>query len=453
MPSSRRMPESTSASPIDASLLHTRYLVIGAGVSGLSFADWLGSDDYLICEADSSIGGYCKTVQQDGFTWDYSGHFFHFRDPEIEKYLVDRMAGQTVLEVNKDSRIWWKGALIDFPFQKNIHQLPREDFLSALHDLYFRASGEPANFREMLYLKFGRSIAEMFLVPYNEKLYATDLATLDVDAMGRFFPYADIDEVIRQFKATDNTSYNSTFTYPEGGAIQYVHALMQGVDPARLSLNERVTRIDLDAKIAHTSQGRRVAFEHLVSSAPFPKLLAMSGVEHTPSDFSWNQVLVFNLGFDRKGPEGIHWIYYPQRELSFYRLGFYDNIFGTDRMSMYVELGLPQGAEVDVEEAKARVLQDLERCGVVDGHQLVSWHSVVLDPAYVHITQRSNAEVARLRAALAERGVHSIGRYGAWTYCSIEDNILEARALAETLDGVREVTQASAPAPQTGGRG
>jgi hypothetical protein len=28
--------------------------------------------------------------------------------------------------------------------------------------------------------------------------------------------------------------------------------------------------------------------------------------------------------------------------------------------------------------------------------------------------------------------VHSIGRYGAWTYCSIEDNMLEARALAQS---------------------
>jgi hypothetical protein len=34
-----------------------------------------------------------------------------------------------------------------------------------------------------------------------------------------------------------------------------------------------------------------------------------------------------------------------------------------------------------------------------------------------------------VHAALAEHGVHSIGRYGGWTYCSIEDNIVEARAL------------------------
>jgi hypothetical protein len=54
---------------------------------------------------------------------------------------------------------------------------------------------------------------------------------------------------------------------------------------------------------------------------------------------------------------------------------------------------------------------------------------VLMDPAYVHITGASNAELKRLRARLAADGVYSIGRYGGWTYCSIEDNIVEARAL------------------------
>ncbi|HEY8430512.1 MAG TPA: FAD-dependent oxidoreductase [Sandaracinaceae bacterium] len=417
--------------------VRTRFLVIGAGISGLAFADRVKSEDYVICEADSEVGGYCKTVVQDGFVWDYSGHFFHFRHPEIERELVGRMKGQRVLEVVKDSRIYWKGELIDFPFQKNIHQLPKEDFIDCLVDLYFREDRAASSFREMLYAKFGRSIAEMFLVPYNEKLYATDLATLDVDAMGRFFPYADVDEIIRNFRRPDNRSYNSTFTYPEGGAIQYVHALMQGVDASRVWLGERVERIDLDAKVAHTSRGRRVAFEHVVSSAPFPRLLEMCGVAHEPSTFTWNKVLVFNLGFDRKGPEGIHWIYYPQRELSFYRVGFYDNIFGTERMSIYVELGFPKDAVLDdaaVRAMRERVLADLAACGVVKDHVLVSWHSVVLDPAYVHITKASIAEVARLSRELAARGVRSIGRYGSWTYCSIEDNIVQARALADSFD-------------------
>jgi len=56
-----------------------------------------------------------------------------------------------------------------------------------------------------------------------------------------------------------------------------------------------------------------------------------------------------------------------------------------------------------------------------------------MDPAYVHITQRSLAEVARTRVELQKHGVHSIGRYGGWTYCSIEDNIVEARTLVGQL--------------------
>ena len=61
----------------------------------------------------------------------------------------------------------------------------------------------------MLYSKFGRSIAEMFLIPYNEKLYACDLNKLDTEAMGRFFPHADKYEIIRNFKKPDNFSYNT----------------------------------------------------------------------------------------------------------------------------------------------------------------------------------------------------------------------------------------------------
>ena len=35
---------------------------------------------------------------------------------------------------------------------------------------------------------------------------------------------------------------------------------------------------------------------------------------------------------------------------------------------------------------------------------------------------------------LEKNDIYSIGRYGSWTYCSIEDNILEARELAEKLN-------------------
>ena len=413
----------------------TRYLVVGAGVSGLAFADWLRDDDYLIIEAEEEIGGYCRSVKRDGFVWDYSGHFFHFRHPEIERYLVDRMGGQRILRVERDSRIWYADRFIDFPFQKNIHQLPRSEYEQCVRDLQDRPEELAGNFKEMLYARYGRGIAEKFLIPYNEKLYALNLTALDADAMGRFFPHASVEEILRNADTPANEGYNATFTYPEGGAIQYIDALAQGVRDAQIALGERVLGIDRKAKVATTSK-RQIGYDTLISSAPLVALLDMCGVGYDAAVLSHNKVQVFNLGFDSKGPTDVHWIYYPQRDLSFYRVGFYDNIFGSDRMSLYVEVGLPWDADLSEDERgelKARVLADLQRCGVVTDQALVASHDVLLDPAYVHVTTQSNSHATARRELLAAEDVHSIGRYGAWTYCSMEDNIVEARALVESL--------------------
>jgi protoporphyrinogen oxidase len=413
-------------------------LIVGAGVSGLASAAFSKDPDYLVLDRDAEIGGYCKTVKQDGFVWDYSGHFFHFKQPEIERYLRERMAEQKVLRVEKRSFIDYKGSWIDFPFQKNIHQLPKDELVECLYDLYFaRAPGAASaaperNFKEMLYARFGRGIAEKFLIPYNEKLYAVDLGTLDKDAMGRFFPHADLTDIIRNMRVADNASYNATFTYPEGGAIEYIKALASEVRPERIALSEELVSLDLERHVARTTR-RELSYSRLVSSAPFPALLRAAGVPHDASTFSYNKVLVFNLGFHKKGPRNVHWIYYPDRSLCFYRVGFYDNIFDTDRMSLYVEIGYPADAQVDTEALRERTLADLRKVGVVQDHELVSWHSIVLDPAYVHITQDSLRAHAELSARLNAHDVYSIGRYGGWTYCSIEDNIIEARELAARL--------------------
>jgi len=416
-----------------------KYLLVGGGITNLAFAQRIDDDDYLICEALDDVGGYCQTVKQDGFIWDYSGHFFHFRHKEIEDMLVSRIGRENVRTVAKDSRIRYKGGWVDFPFQKNIHQLPREEFLDCLVGLVDKDDqAKPDNFQAMLYQKFGKGISERFLVPYNEKLYATDLATLDVNAMGRFFPYADLKDIVLNFRSADNVSYNSTFTYPRGGAVEYVRALQQDVPDKNIALREPVIAIDLHKKVARTPR-RTIRFESLVSSVPFPKLLRMTGLDYDPKIYSYNKVLVFNLGFDRKGPKGIHWVYFPERDVVFYRIGFYDNIFDTDRMSMYVEIGYPAEHKITDQEISAsldRVLADLKKQGIVTDQQLVSHHSIVLDPAYVHITSESIADVERKMSILATRGVHSIGRYGAWTYCSIEDNILEARALADRFNAL-----------------
>ncbi len=409
-------------------------IIIGAGATGLSYAAFT-SNDYLILEAGNEIGGYCKTIKKDGFVWDYSGHFFHFRNPEFEKFICEYIDSSTLLKCRKHTQINYYGRYVDFPFQKNIHQLEKREFIDCLYDLFQNDFQAYSNFKEMLYCKFGKSIAEKFLIPYNEKLYACDLNKLDTDAMGRFFPYADRNDIIGNFKSSQNSSYNDFFTYPRGGAIEYINSLKHRIPDEKLSLDERVISIDPANKKVTTNR-RILEYDNLISTIPFPKLLQLAGVEYNSDIYSWNKVLVFNLGFDFKGNDKINnWVYFPDKDLSFYRIGYYDNIFDSDRMSLYVELGFDKDANIDSGYWFDVVMSDLQKTGIVDRQHLVAHHSIIMDPAYVHITSKSIEDVVEKKELLKKNDIYSIGRYGSWTYCSIEDGMAEASELSKNLKG------------------
>jgi protoporphyrinogen oxidase len=401
-------------------------LIVGAGISGLGYANFCGHDDFLIIDRDSEVGGYCKTVKQDGFVWDYSGHFFHFSDPSIRRYFLSRMEGTEIYEVIKRTKIRFKGKDIDFPFQKNIHQLEKEDFADCVYHLFFREQSNYSTFKEMLFANYGKGISERFLIPYNEKLYACDLDLLDNEAMGRFFPHADIEEIIRNFKQSNNTSYNASFLYPKNGAFEFVNALRSGIDNEKISLNEVLLHVNTVNREATTNK-RVIRFDRIISSIPFPKLLDIIGIEYSREIYTWNKVLVFNLGFDSRCNLDEHWIYFPEKDFCFYRVGFYNNILGGDRMSLYVELGFKRDAEVDVDYWLKHVMEDLAKANIIASHRLVSKHSIILDPAYVHINKACQDDVTTKKDMLKNYGIISTGRYGSWTYCSMEDNIIEVK--------------------------
>lgn len=408
-------------------------LIIGAGVTGISYANFT-NNDFLIIEKEKEVGGYCRTIKRNGFVWDYSGHFFHFQNPEIEKYVCKNIDPSLLLKVEKHTQIYYKGKYVDFPFQKNIHQLDKEELVDCLYNLFIPYNGEVSSFKEMVYANYGKSIAEKFLIPYNEKLYACDLNSLDMNAMGRFFPKANKEEIILNFKAHDNSSYNSHFTYLKTGAIEYVNSLLQNIDMTKVYVEEELISIDPEKKIATTNR-RKIHYDRLISTIPLPILLTKCGINYPENVFSCNKVLVFNLGFDSKGNDSQNsWIYVPEKDYIFYRFGYYDNIMESDRMSLYVEIGFPENSELNKEGLYLeRILHDLKKMGVVTTQELLDYESVLMKPAYTHISKSSIETVERIKKELCKKNMYTIGRYGGWTYCSIEDNILEAKHLVHCL--------------------
>ncbi|OZG43608.1 LPS biosynthesis protein, partial [Aeromonas sp. A35_P] len=318
-----------------------------------------------------------------------------------------------------------------------IHQLEKEEFIECLYDLYFREEKEVYDsFLDMLYGKFGKSITEKFLKPYNEKLYACDLNSLDTDAMGRFFPYANLEQIIRNFKQQYQGSYNSTFLYPKKGAKVFVDALAQDLPQDNVFLNEQVVSIDAKAKIAITTH-RRISYDYLINSMPLNRFLSTIDdidYQHFVDRLSWNKVLVFNLGFDKASIyDEVHWAYFPEKKYNFYRVGFYNNILDDERLSLYVEIGYGPHDDIDVDAQLAATLEGLKAAGIIADHLLLSSCHIVMDPAYVHVNSELSGVKDEVKSDLESLGIYSIGRYGDWKYCSIEDSMLDAISVAKKI--------------------
>ena len=417
-----------------------KYLIIGAGISGLTFANYVKSD-YLIVEKESEVGGYCRTVKRNGYVWDYAGHFFHFNTEEFKKKFLDKMPKDDIIYNDKCTKILYKGKFIDFPFQTNIHQLDKEEFIDCLYDLFNKEEKDKYdNFLDMLYGKFGKSIVEKFLKPYNEKLYAVDLTKLDVDAMGRFFPYADKEAIINNMKNSKVNSYNASFLYPKNGAASFIKILYDGLDKNKVLLNTSVTSLDLYKKIAKLSNGEEVEYEYLINTMPLNKFLKLiGGHDSLVDEMSYNKVLVLNLGFDKSSPlcKKEHWLYIPSKDCNYYRIGFYNNILGEEKLSMYVEIGYGKDDKItdkEIEKQLKLTLENLQKSGIISKDmKLVDHETIIMDPAYVHIETETTKKIDKLKEDFKNKNVYTIGRYGAWIYNSMEDSMVKAKELAEEI--------------------
>ena len=217
--------------------------------------------------------------------------------------------------------------------------------------------------------------------------------------------------------------------------------LYSSLDKEKVLLNEEINRIDLKNKIAYTDD-LKIEYKYLVNTSPLNKFLNILNSEefsNLEKELSYNKVLVFNLGFDKKSKYmDEHWMYVPDKEINFYRIGFYDNILSTDRLSMYIEIGYGKNDNItddEVKEQLEKTLENLKKMGIIDdSYKLLNYVSIIMDPAYVHISKETDEKVKKVFKILEEENIFSIGRYGAWTYCSMEDCMVEAKKIANKIN-------------------
>jgi UDP-galactopyranose mutase len=99
-----------------------RTVVVGAGPTGLSAAYHLGKDSLLL-ERNSTVGGWCRSLEVNGFTFDYAGHIMFSNEPYVQE-LYQTLLGDNVHWQDREAWIYSKNTYTRYPFQGALYGLP-----------------------------------------------------------------------------------------------------------------------------------------------------------------------------------------------------------------------------------------------------------------------------------------------------------------------------------------
>lgn len=122
---------SATASSANLNLVHiqapaqdVRNVIVGAGPTGLSAAYHLDKDTVLL-DKNSHVGGWCRSIQDKGFTFDYAGHIM-FSNDEYVLQLYKILLGDNIHWQNREAWVYSKGVHTRYPFQGALYGLPPE---------------------------------------------------------------------------------------------------------------------------------------------------------------------------------------------------------------------------------------------------------------------------------------------------------------------------------------
>jgi protoporphyrinogen oxidase len=427
--------------------VNKKIVVIGGGLAGLSAGHHLLEFDPIVFEKETAVGGLCRSFRQDGFTFDCTGHLIHLKSA-YAKELVARILPDAFDAHERLAAIYSKSTTTPYPFQANTHGLPpevvKECVIGFVESMQVQGNGGPKNFHDWVLRTFGTGIAKHFMLPYNEKFWKQDLRGITSDWVSWSIPKPSLEEVVNGALGLTNKGmgYNPKFIYPKHGGIDSLpQALAKPIK--HVHVNETVEYIDPKKKYVRLTSGREQPYDYLISTLPLP--LAFRMLKDTPEQLIADaqklhaiSVLNINIGVDRPQVSDQHWIYFPEDQFVFSRVGFPMNfsksVAPQGASSMYIEITHQPHEKINVEEAFERSIVDLRKCGILRKEdRILTRHVIDLKYAYVVFDQHRQTHLQTLIDYVQSRDIYTAGRYGAWDYYSMEDSIMSGKKAAEAV--------------------
>ncbi|MGZ8288513.1 MAG: NAD(P)-binding protein [Telluria sp.] len=463
-------------------------VIVGAGPTGLSAAYHLGSDTMLI-ERNATVGGWCRSIKDNGFTFDYAGHIMFSNDPYVLK-LYDVLLGSNVHWQNREAWVYSKNVFTRYPFQGALYGLPpaviKECIVGAMEARFGDLNavpgqapgpavddkcdtkavedccgdgtveiaqgsagkrGEVKNFEQFIYKVWGAGIAKHFAIPYNKKLWTVPLSEMETSWLGGRVPLPNLEEIIEGALEPVGKPMgpNARFGYPLKGGFQ---ALMNGFLPhirGKIELNASVVEILPKEHLIALADGRRFRYDDLISTMPLPELVKMIGdeapqeVRDAANGLKHISIRNVNIGIDRPNATDKHWIYYPEDTI-FHRIFVQGNAspecnapggFGfTCEISYSPWKPLP----VDGDALIRRVIEDCIKVGMIkENDKILAANLTDMPYAYVVYDHARAKNVETVKKWLEQYDITLAGRYSEWEYYNSDHAFLAGKKAAEKI--------------------
>ncbi len=316
-----------------------KYIILGAGPSGLSFAHTLlnhGEDSILVIEKEAVAGGLCRSADVDGAPLDIGGgHFLDLKRKEVLELVFQFMPRAEWQEYSRVSKIRIRGQEIDHPLEANLWQLPVADQVDFLESIAqagaVRGEPQPERFEDWISWKLGKRIAEEYMLPYNRKIWSMDLNDLGIYWLYKL-PNVSFRETLQsclEGRAFGSLPAHGTFLYPKAYGYGEVWRRMGEALGSRIRLNTPVESVDIANRVVN---GEFQA-EHIISSIPWTLWPSFAAVPAPiVSEIAKLRHIAVDVDYQPETqPTDAHWVYAPEESLSHHRLLCRSNFYANSR--------------------------------------------------------------------------------------------------------------------------
>lgn len=393
-----------------------KYLILGAGPAGLSFANRLlekGENDFLVLEKESEAGGLCRSEEVDGSPLDIGGgHFLDVRRPKVNEFLFRFMPEEEWDKYDRDSRIQIGDETVGHPIEANIWQMSLEkqvDYLKAIATAGCNiGEDKPEEFVKWIYWKLGNRIAEDYMLPYNKKMFGEELNHLGTYWLAKL-PNVSFEETLLSCltkKPYGKQPGHAQFYYPKKFGYGELWKRMAAKLETRICYNVSIDSIDFETK---TVNGVYRA-EKIINTVPWTEFRTISGM---PEEIKRNlQELKHSSVVIEYVPERLdtkaQWIYYPDEELSYHRILVRHNF-------------CPESKGYWTETNRDRVTEKKNTFSYTNEY------------AYPLNTVEKPEAIKKLLAWCRQKDVFGLGRWGEWEHYNSDAVVELAMQLADEM--------------------